>query len=213
LNRSPSEYLRGFFKGFSVFFKKYIAHPIIVAMGENLISRIIASAVSSVFLLLLFCRSITAMLILLLPVSVAEYFVLFGRSHKRRKNLLKAIPLGILSFLAISVAWMAATMTSLDSAISFCDSILSNRVFYISYRSAAALTNPKYLVLPIVGLIITSLSNFVLANDSQKEDSTGFLVLKCTTAALLLAAFTLGIIMLLPQFPGLASNIFGSRFI
>jgi polygalacturonase len=54
---------------------------------------------------------------------------------------------------------------------------------------------------------------FVIKSNDHAGEKAGFTILKYAISFLLLLAFTLGIIMLLPQFPGLASAVFGANII
>ena len=213
LNLSPSEYLRRFFKGFSVFFKRYIAAPIISHMGENLISRAIASLLSATMLLLLFCQNFDIFLLLLPFASVAEYFVLFGRSSKKILHRPRIVIQYIITFIIMGSAWAVVSSASISEMLTFLENIFSNGVFYLSHAAADRLLNPRYIVLPLLGCIVSSVASFVIARDEKAGDRLWFTILKYIVSAVLLLAFALGIIMLLPQFPNLASDIFGVNFI
>ena len=210
---TPSEYLRNFFRGFSVFFKSYIAAPVISAFGETVWSRILASALSSTMLLLLFCQNPQTFLILLPFTVIAEYFVLFGRSPKKLPPLPTRIAKCLLTFAVMATVWAIVSSSGIAEMESSFAEIASNGFFYVSYSSAAKLLNLKYLILPAVGCVVSSAGSFVLKNNDIMGEKAGFTILKYAVSLLLLLAFTLGIIMLLPQFPGLASAAFGANII
>lgn len=213
LNLSPAEYLRRFFKGFSVFFKKYIAAPIITHMGENLISRSIASLLSATMLLLLFCQNFSTLLLLLPFASAAEYFVLFGRSSKKIPHRPYMVLQYIITFIIMGGAWAVVSSASISEMLAFHKNVFSNSIFYLSHAAADKLLNLKYIILPLLGCILSSTASFVIARDEKMGERLWFTILKYIIAALLLLAFALGIIMLLPQFPNLASDVFGANFI
>ena len=210
---TPSEYLRSFFRGFSVFFKSYIAAPVISAFGETVWSRILASALSSTMLLLLFCQNPQTFLILLPFTVIAEYFVLFGRSPKKLPAIPARIAKCLLTFAIMAAAWAVVSSSSIDEMKDSFAQTASNGFFYISYSGAAKLLNLKYLVLPTVGCIMSFAGSFVLKSNDTAGEKTGFTIFKYAASIVLLLAFTMGVIMLLPQFPGLASAVFGANII
>lgn len=213
LNLTPSEYLRKFFKGFSVFFKRYIAAPIISLLGENLFSRALASLFSAAMLLLLFCQNYESLLLLLPFTGAAEYFVLFGRSSKKRPSLPRRIAEYLITFIIMGAAWAVVSSGSLDEMLKSIHHILSNDALYLSYSAADRLLNSKYIILPTVGCIISSAASFIESRDEKMGERVGFTVFKYVVAFILLLAFAVGVIMLLPQFPALASHAFGANFI
>ena len=213
-NPTPAAYLRGFFKGFSVFFRRYITAPIIGAMGENLLSRGISATLSAAFLLLLFCRNSESFLILLPFVAVTEYFVLFVRPLKKRRSAVKKLLGSILTFFVVGLGWAVVASDGLSDMAGFCGSVLSNDVFYISHSAADELLNIKFVIIPVIGAAVSWAGAYVLEKWDEKGcDTVGHTVFKCLTAALLLLSFAVGVILLLPQFPELSSDVFGVSFI
>ena len=214
INPTPADYLRGFFKGFSVFFKRYVTMPIINLMGENLLSRGISAVLSAAFLLLLFCQDHESLLVLLPFVAAAEYFVLFVRPPKLRRSFIARAFGSVLTFLVVMVGWSVVASGGLDDIAAFCRSVLSNQLFYISHSAADKLFNLKFIILPVLGIAVSLAASRVLEKwDEKSSERMSATVFKYVTAVLLLLFFALGITLLLPQFPGLSSDVFGVNFI
>ena len=213
-NSTPTAYLRGFFKGFSVFFRKYITNSVIGVMGENLLSRGISAALSAMFLLLLFCQNLESLLVLIPFAMVAEYFVLFVRPPKNQSSLVKRIFGAVCTFFVMSLAWAVVSSNGVSDMVDFCRSILTNPVFYISHSTADELLNLKFIVLPVFGAVCAQAAEYIFEKwDDNGENKKGYTFFKCITAAGLLIAFCIGVVLLLPQFPGLSSDVFGANFI
>lgn len=213
LNLTPSEYLRRFFKGFSVFFKRYIAFPVISHLGENLISRIIASLLSAAMLLFIFCQNPSTLLLLLPFATVAEYFVLFGRSSKKLASAPRRILSYIITFIIMGGAWAVLSAASASDILASLKSISSNNFLYLSFSAKNELINLKYIVIPLVGCIISSATSLIMKHDEKMSDRLWFSALKYAVAFILLLSFAIGVVMLVPQFPRLASDVFGANFI
>lgn len=213
-NPTPAAYLRGFFKGFSAFFRRYITAPIIGVMGENLLSRGISATLSAAFLLLLFCRNPESLLVLLPFVAVAEYFVLFVRPPKKRRSSVKKFLSSVLTFFMVGIGWAVILSDGLSDIADFCGSVLSNPVSYISHSAADALLNPKFVIIPVAGVVVSWAAARILEKwDEKSGENMGYTVFKYLTATVLLISFTVGVILLLPQFPELSSDVLGSSFI
>jgi len=102
----------------------------------------------------------------------------------------------------------------LSDMAGFCGSVLSNDVFYISHSAADELLNIKFVIIPVIGAAVSWAGAYVLEKWDEKGcDTVGHTVFKCLTAALLLLSFAVGVILLLPQFPELSSDVFGVSFI
>ena len=190
-NLTPSEYLRGFFKGFSAFFKRYIAAPVISRLGENLFNRILSSLLSAAVLLLLFCQNHESLLLLLPFTAAAEYFVLFGRSSKRRPSLVRRCLGYIVTFTVISIAWAIVSSSGSTAIVESLRLILSNDIFYLSYSASGYLLNLKYLVIPAIGCVISCAASYVMRNDKKADEGLVPTVLKYLTATILLLCFAL----------------------
>ena len=81
-------------------------------------------------------------------------------------------------------------------------------------KLADALLNLKFIVLPVLGAVCTQAAEYIFEKwDDNREDKKGYTFIKCITAAGLLIAFCIGVVLLLPQFPGLSSDVFGANFI
>lgn len=213
-NPTPAAYLRGFFSGFSVFFKRYITAPIINVMGENLLSRGISAVLSAAFLLLLFCRNSESFILLVPFAAVAEYFVLFVRPHIKRRSPVRRALGSVATFLVMSLAWAVVASEGLADITDFCRSVLSSPFFYISHSAADELLNLKFLILPIFGVAVSWAAERILEQCNEKAgDGMKHTIFKYIAATCLLIAFTVGVILLLPQYPGLSFDIFGVNFI
>lgn len=213
-NSTPTAYIRGFFKGFSVFFRRYITCPIIGVMGESLLSRIISASLSAAALLLFFCRNYESFLVLLPFAVTAEYFVLFVRPAKKPRSVVIKAAGSVATFIIMSFAWLVIESDGIADIADLCRNVLSNPVFYISHSAADELLNPKFLILPVFGVAVSWAAAYVLEKwDDKVNERLGHTFFKYLTVLGLLLAFAVGVILLLPQFPTLSSDIFGADLI
>ena len=97
--------------------------------------------------------------------------------------------------------------------VSSFESVSANEFFFLSHSAADKLLNLKYLILPAIGCLISVAASFIIKHDERLGEKIGFTVLKYVVAFILIISFAVGTIILLPQFPDLASNIFNMKFI
>ena len=91
--------------------------------------------------------------------------------------------------------------------------LLLNSPASLSNVAADELTNLKYLIIPILGCAVSLSVSWVLKNDEQKGEMLGFTAFKYATVLFLLVLFLGCVMLLLPQFPQLAADIFGKNFV
>lgn len=220
INPTPAHYLRNFFKGLTVFFKSCIAFPIKNALGDGMIARGISSFISAAFLLLLFSASFDAVIVLIIPIGVAMYRVLFYKENEEDKNgergnrieewILKVFGC-IFTFFLVSAAWAVIKVGDIESLGEYFSVMRGNKMFEISYEVKAVLNNSKYYIVPLIGALISVLVSVFVKNDCQNV-STFRMIIKGVLLCALSVAFVLCVVIFLPQFPELSVSEFGRCF-
>lgn len=206
LNPTPAAYLRRFFKGFSMFFIRYVTEPLVRAFGDGIPVRVVASIIAGAFLPALLCRSAVSFLIILPFSAVAQYFVLSGRAENKKSGRLRYVGGCVATFLIMMTAWSVVNAESVSGIIAFGKMISSNGVFYISRRALYEMMNLKYFILPLVAAGLSYAASEIIKRDGgDSDESTGFTVAKWSTALALIIMFVVCVTLLLPQFPDLAT--------
>ena len=120
----------------------------------------------------------------------------------------------VATFIIMSFAWLVIESDGIADIADLCRNVLSNPVFYISHSAADELLNPKFLILPVFGVAVSWAAAYVLEKwDDKVNERLGHTFFKYLTVLGLLLAFAVGVILLLPQFPTLSSDIFGADLI
>lgn len=221
INPTPVHYLKNFFRGFTVFLQSCIAEPLTSRFGKGVAIKLAVSVLSSAFMLLLFAAPPVALAVLLIPLSVAMYSVLFPNEtetatdgYKLEKWVLGAIGC-VFTFFVVSFAWSLMKVGDLSVMREYFRVMQSNKMFEVSYETLAVLRDPRYYVIPMIGASVSILTSAVMKkfSRSKRDLSVSELVLKGSTMFVLVAIFIASTMILLPRFPELSASEFGRYFL
>jgi D-alanyl-lipoteichoic acid acyltransferase DltB (MBOAT superfamily) len=222
VNPSPVHYLKNFFRGIITFFETCIAAPLTKRFGNSMLVKISASILSSAFMLLLFSVVSDAFVVLVLPLSVAMYSVLFPSEepeavetkYKLEKYVLAMLGY-VCTFIVMSFAWSFIKVGDLSTVRAYLGVMQNNKMFAVPYETLAVLRDPRYCVIPMIGAAVTMLTSVVMKRcyRLKRDLSTSELIVKGFTQIALAAMFIACIVILLPRFPELSSSEFGRYFL
>jgi alginate O-acetyltransferase complex protein AlgI len=138
VNPSPVHYLKNFFRGIITFFETCIAAPLTKRFGNSMLVKISASILSSAFMLLLFSVVSDAFVVLVLPLSVAMYSVLFPSEepeaaetkYKLEKYVLAMLGY-VCTFIVMSFAWSFIKVGDLSTVRAYLGVMQNNKMFAV----------------------------------------------------------------------------------
>lgn len=222
VNPTPVHYLKNFFRGITTFLKSCIATPITKRFGNGIAVKSAVAILSSAFMLLLFSVTSNALVVLVLPLSVAMYALLFPSEEtettETRYKLEKCV-LAILgyvcTFIVMAFAWSFIKVGNLSTIRAYLEVMQSNKMFAVSYETLAVLRDPRYYAIPLIGTAVAMLTFIVMKRCSRarRDLSASELIIKGLTLFALAAMFIACVVILLPRFPELSSSEFGRYFL
>ena len=218
VNATPADYVRRFFRGFSVFCKLYIADPIDNVFSKGVFGRLVSCVLVGSFYVFILCNSAESALILLVPACIISYFVMFrGKNKKIRLSKWLKLPFGVLTFATMMLVWVLFNTRNLADTEDLIRELASNGAFYAPYEVLAELTNLKYLLVPLISAVVVFFSSRILECEKKGSDTDYTrhqMIQKTISAMVLLALFLLCVVLLLPQFPELTEfEAIGFHFI
>ena len=217
-NAFPADYVRRFFTSLAVFCRTYIAIPTDRAFGQSAFGKVVACIISGSFYVFLLCYRPESALVLLLPACVVSYFVMFRPKSKRMKMGYAAkVPFGILTFFVMSAVWQLISESSVDLFVREIKEAASFAFGYSTYEVLGVIVSWKNFVIPAASAFVAEFALRVLKADSQDSDTgelrIGQMIWRSAAVLLLVLAFVVCILMILPQFPGLVYHGFENSFI
>lgn len=229
-NATPCECIRNFLSSLLDFCRSYITVPV-SDIVSGLSGNFVAAVFAAFFYALLFATNMETVYTVMVPFSAAMLLIVFRTGKKRRRvsRTLRIIG-GIASFLTVSTVLWYVELGGPDNMVRILDVVLSNPALHVPTHALAVLGDAKYIIIPLTAGVGTKLAEILFRRDNEyldmrqsaepgeekvaaPADGRIRIALKYLSAIFLLAAFCFAIMILLPQYPKLASSSFFFPFI
>lgn len=223
---TPCDYVRGFCSGLLSFCRTYVTVPvseIVSGIGGNSVAAVFAAF----FYLLLFAGNIEILYLLMLPTVTVMIFIVLRTGHRRRRiNPWLRVLGSVATFLTVSFFWWMIKIGSLEDLTRVFELAAARNAMFISPRLLSILGDVKYTLLPLsVGIVCSLISRTMRKDDAYLDslqrvgdplcapvDTLKRTVMRYASAVILLITFCLTVMILLPQYPELASTNHMFRF-
>ena len=215
-NVTPCEFIRNFCSGLLDFCRSYITVPVsLIVSGSS--GTAVASVFAAFFYVLVFAKNMETVYTLMIPMTAAMMFIVLRTGKRRRGVSLVPKILGCTAtfFLASAVMWYVLYSGGPEGIMQLPEGDL---LAPIPPRAIAIIADIKYVIVPLIsGLCVWSVGA-LFKNDNAYLDAkqNGMptpivrdgaikLAAKYIATAILLVVFVFSVMMILPQYPYLAS--------
>ena len=223
---TPCDYIRGFCSGLLGFCRTYVTVPV-----SEIVSGISGNSVAAVFAaffyLLLFAGNLETLYLLMLPTVTAMIFIVMhtGRKRRRISPWLRVVG-STATFLVVCFFWWIIRIGNLEDLTRVFELAATRSAMYVSPRLLSVFVDVKYMLFPLaVGVGCALISRMMRRNDDYLDslqsvddplhapiDTLKRTLTRYVSAVLLLIAFCFAVLILLPQYPELASTNHLFRF-
>jgi len=218
---TPCECIRSFLSSLLDFCRSYITIPV-----SDIVSGVSGSVVAAVFAAffyaLLFASNMETVYSVMI-ILAAIMLLIVRRTGKKRGHVSFVIRIlgGAVTFLVTSAVLWYIELGGPDNTARVLDAVLSNRIFSIPTYAPSVLGDAKYILLPLICGTGCKLISLLFKRDNEylnarqslpvgetiplTQDGNVKTALKYIAALFLIVAFVFVVIILLPQYPELAS--------
>ena len=222
-NVTPCEFIRNFFSSLLDFCRSYITVPVSLIISGWL-GTVIAAVFAAFLYAVIFPDNADTVFSLMIPLSVAMVFIVRRTGIKRKKIALfpRIIGCTMTFLLAMTVIWYIYIGGPEEL-----QRLLTTKLAYSSAPGVvAAMRNIKYITIPTAAGVCVWLTKLLFKRDEAyldgrqsgigllpHKDKAIKLVAKYAISTVLLVLFAFSVIMLLPQYPYLASTSYFFPFV
>ena len=217
-NVTPCEFIRNFFSSLLDFCRSYITVPVSVIVS-GISGTAVAAVFAAFFYALVFSNNMETVYTLMIPLTIAMMMIVL-RTGKRRKKV-SPIPRVIgcaCTFLLSSAVIWYIYMGGPEDTLRWLDKVFSTSAGHIAPEAINILRDAKFFIIPAVAGVCVFAAHLLFKRDDEYLDAVqrgesvepiedGWMrtAAKYIFSALLFSIFVFTIIMILPQYPYLAS--------